>query len=109
MSFSYVGDNPIVGFGYFYQFLDVSGVAGSHFYNSEVMFCLQAEEGEWHAYRIIQISLRVQYVIFPGQYGGYKLFGSCLAVGSCNANDTRTQPAAVIIGQLLQGAQAIIH
>ena len=91
MSFSYVGDNPIVGFGYFYQFLDVSGVAGSHFYYAELMLCCQAQQGERYTDRIIQISQCVQYIVLLGQYGGYKLLGRCFPIGPCNADDARTQ------------------
>ena len=109
MSLSYIGDNPIIGFGYFHQFLDVAGVAGSHFHYAELMLCCQAQQGERYTDRIIQISQCVQYIVLLRQYGGYKLLGRCFPIGSCNADDARTQLAAVIIGKLLQGVQAVIH
>ena len=109
MRFSYIGDNSIIGFGYFHQFLNVAGMAGAHFHYAEFVLCFQVEKGERHADRVIQISQRVQYVVLLGQYGGYKFFCCGFTIGSCNADDARAQLAAVIIGKLLQGAKAIVH
>ena len=46
MCFSYVGNYSVVRFGYLYQLLDVSRVAGTHFHHGKVVFRAQAEQSE---------------------------------------------------------------
>ena len=109
MGFSYIGDDSIIWFGYFYQFLDVSGMAGSHFHHAKLVFGFQAEKGERHTDWIVQVSQCVQYVVLLRQDGGYKFLGRSLAVGSGDADNTCAQLAVMIVGKLLQGMQAVVH
>ena len=63
MGFSCGGNDPVVRFGYLYQLLDVSRVAGTHFHHGKVMFRAQAKQGEGNTDVIVQISQGIEHVV----------------------------------------------
>ena len=92
-----------------YQCLDFPRMIGPHLYHSQFMFRCQTEQRQRYTDVVIEISLRIQQVIFLLQNGRYQFLRRSLSVGSCDTDDTGTQFPAVIVGQLLQGLQAIVH
>ena len=109
MGFSYVGNDPVVRFGYLYQLLDVSRVAGTHFHHGKVVFRAQAKQGEGNTDVIVQISQGIEHVVSLRKYGGHQFLGSSLSVCTRNADDGCTHLPTVVIGKLLQGLQAVFH
>ena len=105
---AYVGDEAVVGFGYFHQFADVAGVVGSHFHYGQLVLGLHAQQGKRYADVVVQVALGVEHVDVFGQYGGNQFFRGCLSVGAGNAQQGDAQGAAVQPGQLLQGLQAVV-
>ena len=56
VSFTHIGDNTIIRFGYFTKKLDFSLMIGSHFNNGEVMFRFQPEQSRGHADVIVEVT-----------------------------------------------------
>ena len=75
----------------------------AHLYDSYIVFCRQLEQCFWHADMVVQISLRIEHVIFLCQHSSNKLLGRCLAVSACYADDSCAELLAVMMCQLLQG------
>lgn len=109
MGLAHVGDESVVGFGDVHQFLDVAGVAGSHFYDGQFVLGAQAQQGEGHADVVVQVAFGVEYVVALRQHGGQQFLGRSLAVGAGDADDARAHLPAVVVGQLLQGFQTVVH
>ena len=62
MSFANAGDIAIIGLGDITKESDFARVIGTHFYNSDISFGFDREQGEWHPYIVVEVALSGYYV-----------------------------------------------
>ena len=109
MGTTYVCYQTASWFSRFYQCLDVTRMAGSHFYDSNLMLFCQTEECFGHAYVIVEVALCIEYIIFLREYSGNQFFGGCLAICTCNTNHRNVELSTMLTGQILKGLQTVIY
>ena len=64
MSFADIGDEAIIGFGDVDERLYLSRMVCSHLYNSDVMLGTQLQQRLWHTDVVVEVALRIEYVVF---------------------------------------------
>ena len=72
------------------------------------MILRQTEQRFRHANIVIEISLRIEHIVFLGENGSHKFLGGCLAVGTRDADNGDIELATVFTGQILEGLQTVI-
>ena len=84
-------------------------MAGSHFNDCNLMLFCQAEECFGNAYIIVEVTLRIEHIIFLREYSGNQFFGGCLAIRSCNSNHGDIELSAMFASQILKRLQTVIY
>ena len=72
-------------------------MAGSHFYDAEIMLCFQTQQGERDSYMIIQITLRIKYSVFLGKNSSNQFFGGSFSISPCDTDDSCSYLTAMVI------------
>ena len=62
MRFANAGDIAIIGLGDITEESDFARVIGTHFYNSDIGFGFDREQGEWHSYIVVEVALSGYYI-----------------------------------------------
>ena len=109
VGFADIGDQPTIGVDDVAQHRNLSGMVGARFHHRDVVRRREAQQGERHTDVIVQVALGVQHIVLFGQHRRRQLLGRRLAVGSRDLHDGRTELSAMMVGQLLERGEHIVH
>ena len=73
-------------------------MGSTHFYNGNLVFRRETEEGLWYAYIIIEVTLGEHYVELLAENGRDEFLGGGLAVGSGDSYYRNIEVAAMLTG-----------
>ena len=82
MCFSDVGDEAIIRVGDLAEEVNFTWMVGTHLHDGDLGLGLDAQQGDGHADVVVEVTHRVDDVVFLGQHSRDELFGGCLAVGA---------------------------
>ena len=114
MSLTHICDKSVIRKSNIYKFLDVTGMACSHLYDSQFRLRIDLEEGQRHADTVVKIALGSRDTILHGQDFTDKLLRGGLAVRSgqsdyCQRLAVDYRHRAVPSCEILQCLQGIFH
>ena len=90
MAFADIGDDSIIRFRDFDQFLDVVRMAGSDLDHGYLCLGIDAEDRQWNTDVIVQVALRGSDVVLDRQHSRDQFLGRGLAVGPRQSYDRQT-------------------
>jgi hypothetical protein len=89
------------GSGYFTELGGLAEIIDSHLNDRSLMVIVEAEQGLWNAYTVVEVAFRLENFPSMRQDPGDHFFRRGLAVASRNGNDRNVKSASVIRSQLL--------
>ena len=104
-----IGDHAVRRIGNAGQQGDLALVVGPHFHEGEFHVGRHGEQGEGHPDVVVQVAFRGVHIEGPRQDGPQEFLGGRLPVAPGQAEDRARKPRPVPVGQVLQGAQDILH
>ena len=105
----HIGNHAAGRFHVIHEFLDVARMGGTHFYNSNLIFRIEAEERLWYAYVIIEVTLCEHNVVFLTEHGRNQFLGRGLTIGSRDSHYRNIEVATMLTGQFLEGGETILY
>ena len=109
MSLSHVGYYSAVRFHDVHQLLYVAGMTRSHLHYSDFVFRFQSQQRLRHTDVVVEVSLGIQYIVFLLQHRRHEFLCRRLSVGPGDADNLCSEFPAVVVGELLQCLQTVVH
>ena len=101
MCLAHVGDDAKIWQHNLHQSLDFARMVRTHLHNGEIMLLRELQQSLRHTNMVVEVTLRIEHIVFLLQHGGNEFLRGRLAIRTRNANDGSAQVDTMIFRQLL--------